>query len=73
MLNKAFCLWTTKCPEKKEMLLEYLISCDLKKLKQIQGEPRLIFQFPESQGGTVSMARRGDDFGSRVEIKDLGK
>lgn len=73
MLNKGFCLWTTKCPKKKEMLLEYLISCDLKKLKQIQGKPHLIFQFPESLGGTVSMARRGDDFVSRVELEDLGK
>lgn len=28
-------------------------------------------QFPESLGGTVSMARKREDFVSRVELEDL--
>lgn len=40
-----------KMPKKKEMLLEYLINSDLKKLKKVQVKPRLLIsQFPESLG-----------------------
>ena len=68
---------TPTCPEKKASLLDCLISSDVKPLKGIQvGSHLRISRFPESWvsvvwgASTVSVAKTGDNFISRVETKD---